>query len=515
MTNNKSSIEAVVIPVGGYGTRLRQLTGAIPKAFLPVGDKPLIVHAVEEALSTGAKKIIIPCRPEDEELFRRQFRDNEDRKDIIAQNGRDHLLEDAPESYADMVEIVSVFKKEGPASTIASLVKERGIGVFGVILPDDLMVSDVPVLKQMTECFERTGLTTVGSRKANLESELPKNITFVKTGSAGQTCAVQIKPKEGEPISDQATCGRYIFDENFADIVEIYEKMDRKGEVSMSIIVKHCAKNEGLGITQLHNATYYDCGDPVGYATAQAAHLPPCVLQSIKLAIPRLELSKSICLKLNANQLKEASKTESVLTRDNVLSTIKAYMDNNDGQTPQRLTDIIGHGPLANGTMTWVDLYDSFENGIPSIPTGTSMNGFMFEELGVEDLQNTSKPQISLQAAFNSVAWHILKEKEVPKADSTVIEHGHFQTNKELKYGAGNSEALDCEQIESFKIRGRTWKQLDELMQVGLVGSIPRGMLLETFSKKVEERISNDNFTVPTAYELEEWMEEQLEAVAA
>ena len=61
-------LKTAVIPMAGYGTRLYPLTKAIPKAFLPVigADglaRPAILHSVDEALSTGAERVIIVTSP--------------------------------------------------------------------------------------------------------------------------------------------------------------------------------------------------------------------------------------------------------------------------------------------------------------------------------------------------------------------------------------------------------------------------------------------------------------------
>lgn len=280
MTNEFNlSIDTVIIPVGGYGTRMGETTKAIPKAFLPVGDKPLIVHAVDEAIASGIRAVIIPCRPEDRELFEKQFYGNGDREKIILQNGRNHLL--GGDTSGASVEIVPIYDKEGPASTLAKLVKERDIGAFGVILPDDLMVDEVPVLKQMMDSFEKTRMTTVGARLASLDIENPNNVTFVKTKILDDgthiTNTIQIKPGNESPISSNATCGRYIFGDDFAQAVEDCDKTGLK-EVSFSAIIRHYANDGGVGVTPLNDAKFYDCGDPAGYMRAQAAFMPANIL---------------------------------------------------------------------------------------------------------------------------------------------------------------------------------------------------------------------------------------------
>jgi len=49
----------VVIMAGGQGTRLRPLTNIIPKALIPVGDKPIIELIIERFYRTGSRKYYI------------------------------------------------------------------------------------------------------------------------------------------------------------------------------------------------------------------------------------------------------------------------------------------------------------------------------------------------------------------------------------------------------------------------------------------------------------------------
>lgn len=48
-----------IILHGGYGTRLRPLTHTGPKQLIPVADKPISQHVLEDFIEGGVKEIAI------------------------------------------------------------------------------------------------------------------------------------------------------------------------------------------------------------------------------------------------------------------------------------------------------------------------------------------------------------------------------------------------------------------------------------------------------------------------
>jgi len=59
----RPGITDAVVPAAGLGTRMRALTGGKPKELLTVGGKPLIFHALQEALDAGVTRIILITTP--------------------------------------------------------------------------------------------------------------------------------------------------------------------------------------------------------------------------------------------------------------------------------------------------------------------------------------------------------------------------------------------------------------------------------------------------------------------
>jgi UTP--glucose-1-phosphate uridylyltransferase len=68
-----TSITTAVIPAAGMGTRMLPAAKAIPKELLPVIDRPVLQHVVEECAAAGIKRVIIVssrAKPAIEKHFR-------------------------------------------------------------------------------------------------------------------------------------------------------------------------------------------------------------------------------------------------------------------------------------------------------------------------------------------------------------------------------------------------------------------------------------------------------------
>ena len=147
-------VTKAVFPVAGLGTRFLPATKAQPKEMLPVVDKPLIQYAVEEAYAAGVREMIF--------VTGRHKRPIEDHFDMtfelevaLEQANKRELLEVVRSVKPDDMECIYVRQAQALGLGHAVLCAQRLIGndPFAVLLADDLMVGETPVLKQMTEQF--------------------------------------------------------------------------------------------------------------------------------------------------------------------------------------------------------------------------------------------------------------------------------------------------------------------------------------------------------------------------
>ncbi len=148
-------IRKAVITAAGWGTRFLPITKAQPKEMLPLVTKPLIQYSVEEAIHSGVEQIVVITA-----LGKRAIEDYFDRsfelEYFLEQKGETNLLKEMRE-LSSLVDVCYIRQKEQLGLGHAILTAKNFIGnePFAVLLPDDIIDSKVPVLKQMLEVYEQ------------------------------------------------------------------------------------------------------------------------------------------------------------------------------------------------------------------------------------------------------------------------------------------------------------------------------------------------------------------------
>ena len=157
----KAKVTKCLFPVAGLGTRFLPVTKEIAKEMLPLVNRPIISYGVEEALASGCSDIIMitgRAKRSIEDYFDRSF----ELEQLLKARGKDEL-HDMVVGISNLAEILYVRQREPLGLGHAVLCGEpfcRG-EYFGVVLPDDVFVGDVPVMSQLIDVHDRLGGTVV------------------------------------------------------------------------------------------------------------------------------------------------------------------------------------------------------------------------------------------------------------------------------------------------------------------------------------------------------------------
>lgn len=262
-------ISKAVFPVAGMGTRFLPATKASPKEMLPVVDKPLIQYAVEEAMAAGMTEMIFVTG-----RGKRAIEDHFDKavelEADLAESGRTKLLGIVRNIIPSHVSCTYVRQPQALGLGHAILCAQAVVGdaPFAVVLADDLIDGDPPVLRQMVEIFERRRCPVVAVENVAREETRRYGIVAVpgESRSPHRITGIVEKPEPGDAPSTLGVVGRYLLTPRvFHHLRRL--KPGSGGEIQLTDGIAAL-----LGETEVlaheFDGVRYDCGSKLGYLQA-------------------------------------------------------------------------------------------------------------------------------------------------------------------------------------------------------------------------------------------------------
>ena len=262
-------VRKAIIPAAGLGTRLLPNTKSIPKEMLPLVDKPVIQYIVEEAVAAGIEQILIITN-RGKNPIEDYFDYAPDLEERLIADGK---LRDARivREVADMADVYFVRQKEtkglGHAVWRArSFVNEEP---FAVLLGDDIMLSETPVLRQLVTAAEQNECSAVAVRQ--VPDELITKYSSVKLEEKLSERVYRIsdmneKPTLEEKLSDYAILGRYVLTPAIFDILE-NTPPGRNNEIQLTDGMRTLCHREKMCAVDFEGRRY-DTGNLKGYLEA-------------------------------------------------------------------------------------------------------------------------------------------------------------------------------------------------------------------------------------------------------
>jgi UTP--glucose-1-phosphate uridylyltransferase len=262
-------IRKAVFPVAGLGTRFLPATKAQPKEMLPVVDKPLIQYAVEEAYAAGVREMIF--------VTGRHKRSIEDHFDLtwelemaLEQAGKRELLDVVRRVKPDDMDCVYVRQAQALGLGHAVMCAHHLVNgePFAVLLADDLMIGEVPVLAQMVQQYEKRGSSILAVREVPADQTRRYGIV---DGEAVDEATVDVRRIVEKPAPEVApsrlgVAGRYILTPAIFDELARGER-GVGGEIQLTDGIAALLKREKV-YAYRYEGTRYDCGSREGFLEA-------------------------------------------------------------------------------------------------------------------------------------------------------------------------------------------------------------------------------------------------------
>jgi UTP--glucose-1-phosphate uridylyltransferase len=267
-------IRKAVFPVAGLGTRFLPATKAMPKEMLPVVDRPLIQHVVDEAREAGIEHFIFVTGRNKgviEDHFDRQFElehtliERQKRADLAA------LARDLPGPGT-----ASFTRQQQPLGLGHAVWCARelvGREPFALLLPDVLVQHNRGCLGQMIDAAR-------GIDKANVIAveEVPAERVHMygvvgvgeRKGSLFALTQMVEKPTRAKAPSNLIITGRYILQPEIFGILA-RETRGAGGEIQLTDAMIELAKTQPFYGLEFKGRSF-DCGSKVGFLAANVAY---------------------------------------------------------------------------------------------------------------------------------------------------------------------------------------------------------------------------------------------------
>ena len=265
-------VRKAVFPAAGLGTRFLPASKAIPKEMIPLVDKPVIQYGVEEALASGCDEIII-VTSRGKSAIEDHFDVSYELEKALEAKSKTALLETV-RHIATMAKISYTRQSEAKGLGHAVLMARELVGdePFAVILPDDIIDSQVPCVKQMIEVYNETGCSVLATQVIEGGAISAYGVLDAKPVEGKwkdrlfEVRDMVEKPKLEDAPSKLAIIGRYILTPGIFEMIAS-TKPGALGELQLTDGIKGLLKREKV-YGYVFEGKRHDAGDKLGFLKA-------------------------------------------------------------------------------------------------------------------------------------------------------------------------------------------------------------------------------------------------------
>ena len=273
---NSSAVHKAVIVAGGRGTRFLPATLAIPKEILPILDRPMLFYALEEAANSGLTDVVLISAPGKTVM-----------ENYVTLRGPElaRALGERPSApdvqrLMDSMTVAIVHQNEplGLGHAILQAADAVGNEPFAVILPDDIVDAETPVLAQMLEAYNNAPGIHVGVERVPGDAISAYGVVDVEPAESGgdqggrlfRVTGMVEKPDPADAPSDLGIVGRYIFPGEIFDAIR-RTPPGAKNEIQITDGMEILRREGTPAYAFAFDGVRYDAGNPLGHLRAAAS----------------------------------------------------------------------------------------------------------------------------------------------------------------------------------------------------------------------------------------------------
>lgn len=269
---NTKRVRKAIITDAGFASRYLPITKTVPKAMLPLGNKPVMQFIVEECAAAGIEEIIIVATPEGRPIYQDYFNNNVNRiRKLLSSQGKDDRYEPV-QHVLDFPKIIVIEQDSslpyGNGSPVASAQKYVELeDAFLVLYSDDVVFGESDA-KAMVETYEADPSVegVIMAQEVSPEVVDKYGIISFKSGTSNELDNIIEKPEKGSEPSRLASYGRYLLKPSIFQFLNPVNT-GKDGELWTVDAITHVAKTKKI-VVEHTKGQWMTTGDPENYFMA-------------------------------------------------------------------------------------------------------------------------------------------------------------------------------------------------------------------------------------------------------
>jgi UTP--glucose-1-phosphate uridylyltransferase len=266
-------IRKAIITDAGFASRYLPITKTVPKAMLPLGNRPIMQFIVEECVAAGIEEIIIVATPEGKPIYEDYFNNNVNRiRKQLAEQGKEDRYEPV-QHVLDFPKITVIIQDPslpyGNGSPLASAQKfVETEEAFLVLYSDDVVFGQPGDAQTLVTAYEANPQAEAILMAQEVESnQVDKyGIIHFKEGTNKELSHIVEKPEQGTEPSRLASYGRYLLKPSIFEFLNA-NNTGLAGELWTVDAITQLAKTKQV-LVEPTQGEWMTTGDPENYFKA-------------------------------------------------------------------------------------------------------------------------------------------------------------------------------------------------------------------------------------------------------
>ncbi len=279
MQAEKKPVRKAIITDAGFASRYLPVTKTLPKAMLPLGNKPIMQFMVEECVEAGIEEIIIVATPEGKPIYEDYFHNSVIRiKKQLSQQGKEERYEPVQHILDYPAKITIITQDEslpyGNGSPVASAQKYvEGEEAFLVIYSDDVVFGNPGDAKTLVDAYAAHPEADAILMAQTVAKEVVDKYGIIsfKEGSDNELDNIIEKPDLGSEPSQLASYGRYLLKPSIFEYLNP-SSTGKDGELWTVDAITEVAKR-GKVLIETTKGEWMTTGDPENYFRAHLKYV--------------------------------------------------------------------------------------------------------------------------------------------------------------------------------------------------------------------------------------------------